>query len=165
MIEKEICRLKNTVVGANKEVQDFLESRKSSTLKTAASLADLICRPELSYEEIAEIDKERETFAKELCGKSSLPENVIEQVEIEIKYEGYIIRQKRQVEQYKKMEKKLIPKDIDYDNIVSLRLEARQKLKLFRPVSIGQASRISGVSPADVSVLLVYLEHNKYKEK
>lgn len=161
MIEKEICRLKNTVVGANKEIQDFLESRDSSTLKTAASLADLICRPELSYEDISEIDKERENFSKELCGMPSLPKNVIEQVEIEIKYEGYIVRQKRQVEQYKKMEKKLIPQDIDYDDIVSLRLEARQKLKLFRPVSIGQASRISGVSPADVSVLLVYLEHYK----
>lgn len=150
LIEKEILRLKNTMVGANKEVQDFLESKGSSSLKTAASLADLICRPELSYAEIAEIDKGRE---------ESLPENVIEQVEIEIKYEGYIARQKRQVEQYQKMEKKLIPGDIDYDDIVSLRLEARQKLKLFRPVSIGQASRISGVSPADISVLLVYLEH------
>ena len=164
MIKKEIFRLKNTMVGANKEIQDFLESRGSSTLKTAASLADLICRPELSYKEIAEIDKEREAFAKELCGQSSLPENVIEQVEIEIKYEGYIVRQKRQVEQYKKMEKKLIPQDIDYDKIASLRLEARQKLKIFRPVSIGQASRISGVSPADVSVLLVYLEHFKKEE-
>lgn len=149
LIEKEILRLKNTMVGANKEIQDFLESRNSSSLKTAASLADLICRPELSYAEIAVIDKDRE----------ALPENVTEQVEIEIKYEGYIERQKRQVDQYKKMEKKLIPNDIDYDDIVSLRLEARQKLKLFRPVSVGQASRISGVSPADISVLLVYLEH------
>lgn len=84
---------------------------------------------------------------------------MLEQVEIEIKYEGYILRQKRQVEQYKKMEKKLIPENIDYDKVISLRLEARQNLKLFRPASIGQASRISGVSPADVSVLLVYLEH------
>ena len=149
LIEKEILRLKNTMVGANKEIQDFLESRNSSSLKTAASLAELICRPELSYTEIAEIDKDREV----------LPENVTEQVEIEIKYEGYIERQKRQVDQYKKMEKKLIPNDIDYDDIVSLRLEARQKLKLYRPVSVGQASRISGVSPADISVLLVYLEH------
>lgn len=149
LIEKEILRLKNTMVGANKEIQDFLESRNSSSLKTAASLADLICRPELSYAELAVIDKDRE----------ALPENITEQVEIEIKYEGYIERQKRQVDQYKKMEKKLIPDDIDYDDIVSLRLEARQKLKLFRPVSVGQASRISGVSPADISVLLVYLEN------
>lgn len=151
MIQQEIYRLKNTMVGANKEIQDFLKSKGSASLKTAASLADLICRPELSYREIAEIDKER----------SVLSENVIEQVEIEIKYEGYIARQKRQVEQYKKMERKQIPQNINYDDIVSLRLEARQKLKAFRPVSIGQASRISGVSPADVSVLLVYLEHKK----
>lgn len=150
-IKDEILRLKNTSVGANKEIQEFLEKKGSSSLKTAASLAELICRPELSYEGIADIDKERKP----------LPSAVKEQVEIEIKYEGYIVRQKRQVEQYKKMEKKLIPGNIDYDEIPSLRLEARQKLKLFRPVSIGQASRISGVSPADVSVLLVYLEHRR----
>ncbi len=155
LIENELFRLKKTMVGANRAIQEFLESKGSSPLKTAASLADLICRPELSYEDIAEIDDERE----------ALPKSVVEQVEIEIKYEGYIERQKRQVEQYKKMEKKMIPKDIDYDDIVSLRLEARQKLKQFRPVSIGQASRISGVSPADVSVLLVYLEHIKGKKE
>ena len=158
LIEKEIERLKNTNVGANKDVQAFLESKGSSTLKTAASLAELICRPELSYDILVEIDKERVSYAQELTGKDSLPADVIEQVEIEIKYEGYIIRQKRQVEQYKKMEKKLIPEDLNYDDVPSLRLEARQKLKLFKPVSVGQASRISGVSPADVSVLLVYLE-------
>ena len=158
LIEKEIERLKNTNVGANKDVQTFLESKGSSTLKTAASLAELICRPELSYDILVEIDKERVSYAQELTGKDSLPADVIEQVEIEIKYEGYIIRQKRQVEQYKKMEKKLIPEDLNYDDVPSLRLEARQKLKLFKPVSVGQASRISGVSPADVSVLLVYLE-------
>ena len=149
MIEEEVARLKNTFVGANKEIQDFLVAHESSPLKTAASLADLICRPELTYEILNEIDKDRKP----------LPASVIEQAEIEIKYEGYIVRQKRQVEQYKKMEKKLIPENIDYDDIPSLRLEARQKLKLFMPASIGQASRISGVSPADVSVLLVYLEH------
>ena len=149
MIEEEVARLKNTFVGANREIQDFLVAHESSPLKTAASLADLICRPELTYEILNEIDKDRKP----------LPASVIEQVEIEIKYEGYIVRQKRQVEQYKKMEKKLIPENIDYDDIPSLRLEARQKLKLFMPASIGQASRISGVSPADVSVLLVYLEH------
>ena len=146
-------------MGANKEIQEFLIAHDSATLKTAASMAELICRPELSYECLKEIDKEREAFSMELCGKSSLPEEVIEQVEIEVKYEGYIIRQRRQVEQYKKMEEKKIPEDIDYDLVPSLRLEARQKLKSFRPASIGQASRISGVSPADISVLLVYLEH------
>ena len=159
LIEKEINRLKNTNVGANKEIQAFLEAHESSTLKTAASLAELICRPELSYEILAEIDKDRQSFAQEICGKDTLPADVIQQVEIEIKYEGYIIRQKRQVDQYKKMEKKLIPENLDYDEVPSLRLEARQKLKLFKPISVGQASRISGVSPADVSVLLVYLEH------
>ena len=152
-IEKEIERLKNTSVGASKEIQAFLEKNGSSTLKTAASLAELICRPELNYDILEEIDKAREPLSRE----------VIDQVEIEIKYEGYIIRQLRQVEQYKKMEKKLIPENINYDDVPSLRLEARQKLKMFRPVSVGQASRISGVSPADVSVLLVYLEHYNNK--
>ena len=149
LIREEVDRLKNTMVGANQPMQEFLEAHGSSSLKTAASLAELLCRPELSYEKLREIDQKRRP----------LPESVLEQVEIEIKYEGYIIRQRRQVEQYNKMEKKLIPEDIDYDRISSLRLEARQNLKLFRPASIGQASRISGVSPADVSVLLVYLEH------
>ena len=155
-IEKEVQRLKDTHVGANKEIQAFLEKHGSSSLKTAASLAELICRPELNYEILGEIDKAREPLSDE----------VIEQVEIEIKYEGYIIRQLRQVEQYKKMEKKMIPENIDYDEVPSLRLEARQKLKMFKPVSVGQASRISGVSPADISVLLVYLEHyNKIVNK
>lgn len=150
-IENEIIRLKNTSVGANKEIQEFLTSLNTSALKTAATLAELICRPELNYELLAPIDKERQP----------LPEDVIEQVNIEIKYEGYIVRQQRQVEQYKKMEKKLIPGDLDYDEVPSLRLEARQKLKKLRPVSVGQASRISGVSPADISVLLIFLEHYK----
>ena len=151
MIDREIERLKNTVVGAAKENQDFLVSHGSTALKTGTSLAELMCRPELSYEILAEIDKER----------TPLPMDVIEQVEIEIKYEGYIVRQQRQVEQYKKMEKKRIPADIDYNDVSSLRLEARQKLIAYKPVSVGQASRISGVSPADISVLLVYLEHYK----
>ncbi len=148
-IQKEIQRLKNTSVGANKEIQAFLEVSGSTPLKTAATLAELICRPEISYEILSAIDKARE----------ELPRDVIEQVEIEIKYEGYIERQLRQVEQYKKMEKKAIPEELNYDDVPSLRLEARQKLKLFKPISVGQASRISGVSPADISVLLVYLEH------
>ena len=153
LIDQEIQRLKNTSVGANKEIQHFLEECGSSTLKTAATLAELICRPELGYAALAPIDKERKP----------LPSAVVEQVEIEIKYEGYIIRQKRQGEQYRKMEKKLIPDNLNYDEVPSLRLEARQKLKEFRPISVGQASRISGVSPADISVLLVYLEHYNAK--
>lgn len=148
-IQQEIERLENTKVGANKEIQHFLESKGSSGLKTAASLAELISRPELSYEAIAEIDPDRKP----------LEDAVIEQININIKYDGYIKRQLKQVEQYKKMEKKRIPVGIDYDDVKSLRLEARQKLKQFQPVSVGQASRISGVSPADISVLLVYLEH------
>lgn len=152
MIENEIQRLKNTFIGASALIQDFLERKESSSLKTGSSLAELICRPELNYEVLAEIDS----------GREKLPDDVIEQVNIEIKYEGYISRQLRQVEQYKKLEKKLIPKDFDYDNVPSLRIEARQKLKKYNPVSIGHASRISGVSPADISVLLVYLEqYNK----
>ena len=110
-----------------------------------------MCRPELTYEVLAKIDPKR----------MPLPADVIEQVEIEIKYEGYIERQMRQVEQYKKMEKKRIPADLDYNDISSLRLEARQKLIAFKPVSVGQASRISGVSPADISVLLIYLEKKR----
>ena len=148
-IQQEIDRLKNTVIGASKENQFFLMTHGSSSLKTAANLAELMCRPELSYELLSAIDPMRE----------QLPEDVIEQVEIEIKYEGYIERQLKQVEHYKKMEKKKIPADIDYNDIGSLRLEARQKLIAYRPISVGQASRISGVSPADISVLLVYLEH------
>ena len=149
MIEEEINRLKNTVIGAAKENQEFLTAHGSALLKTGTNLAELMCRPELSYEKLAEIDPKR----------VPLPDDVIEQVEIEVKYEGYIERQMRQVEQYKKMEKKKIPADLDYNDISSLRLEARQKLIAYKPVSVGQASRISGVSPADISVLLIYLEH------
>ena len=155
MIKEEICRMKEHMVGASKENQDFLIRHNSSTLKTGSNLAELVCRPELSYEILSEIDPDR----------PSLPADVIEQVEIEIKYEGYIERQLRQVEQFKKMERKKIPADIDYDSVPSLRIEARQKLKSFHPMSIGQASRISGVSPADVSVLLVYLEQYNRKDK
>lgn len=149
LITAEIERLQNVKVGANREIQEFLESKKSSGLKTAATLAELISRPELSYEMIAEIDQ----------GRPKLSNEVIEQININIKYDGYIKRQLKQVEQFKKIEKKKIPVDIDYDDIRNLRLEARQKLQRFKPISVGQASRISGVSPADISVLLVYLEH------
>lgn len=147
-INAEILRLKSTVVGGDAKTQSFLESKGSALLKTGMSLAELLCRPELSYEELSELDPER----------PELPMDVIEQVCIQIKYEGYLERQEHQVKQFKKTEKKLIPDDIDYDDVPSLRIEARQKLKKFRPVSVGQASRLSGVTPADVSVLLVYLE-------
>ena len=154
LIQEEMERLKKTVVGAAPEIQRFLQEHESSPLKTAASLSELMCRPELSYSALAEIDP----------GRPQLSSAVIEQVEIELKYEGYITRQMRQVEQFKKMEKKKIPSWIDYEDISSLRLEARQKLIAYKPVSVGQASRISGVSPADISVLLVYLEHQAKQE-
>ena len=176
LIEKEIQRLKETKVGANKEIQAFLEENQSMSLKTAASLAELICRPELDYAKIAKIDTDRENAFQEyanmegirsryITSDGKLSPEIIDQVEIEIKYEGYIVRQKRQVEQYKKLEKKMIPADLNYDDVPSLRLEARQKLKEFRPVSLGQASRISGVSPADVTVLHIYLERHKADSK
>ena len=155
MIDKEIERLKNTVIGASKEHQKFMEAHESSLLKTGTNLAELMCRPELSYGILSEIDMERKP----------LPADVIKQVEIEIKYEGYIERQLKQVEQFKKMEKKKIPSDLDYQDVGSLRLEARQKLESYRPVSVGQASRISGVSPADISVLLIYLEQKYHLKK
>ena len=146
-IKEEIERLHNVMIGASKTNQEFLQRNNSSELKTGMTLAELLCRPELSYENLSEIDPDRPDLSNE----------VIEQVEIEIKYEGYIERQLKQVAAFKKMEKKRIPENIDYDAIPSLRIEARQKLKSFAPVNVGQASRISGVSPADISVLLVYL--------
>lgn len=148
-IQREISRLKNTSVGASLEHQKFMEKYGSAKLRTGTNLAELMCRPELSYEILEELDDNR----------PKLPQDVIEQVEIEIKYEGYIVRQRRQVEQYKKMEHKKIPDSLDYNDVKSLRIEARQKLQNYRPASLGQASRISGVSPADISVLLIYLEH------
>ncbi|MBR0381198.1 MAG: tRNA uridine-5-carboxymethylaminomethyl(34) synthesis enzyme MnmG [Eubacterium sp.] len=154
-INQEIDRLKNTVLGGNEKVQSFLREHNSTTLKSASTLADLIRRPELSYEILAELDPER----------IPLDEEIIDQVNINLKYEGYINRQKKQVEQFRKMERKKIPSDIDYEEIHNLRMEARQKLSSIRPASIGQASRISGVSPADISVLLIYLEQRKYREK
>ncbi len=148
LIAKEIERLRQVKVGANKEIQMFLNQKNSSSLKTAATLAELISRPELSYELIEEIDNDR----------PELSNDIIEQININLKYDGYIKRQLKQVEQFKKIEKKKISPDIDYNDIKNLRLEARQKLQKFKPLSVGQASRISGVSPADISVLLVYLE-------
>ncbi|MDI9489239.1 MAG: tRNA uridine-5-carboxymethylaminomethyl(34) synthesis enzyme MnmG [Bacillota bacterium] len=154
-IEKEIKRLEKTVIGANSKVQELLKSLNSTPLTTAATLAELIRRPELNYELLESIDPERK----------DLPKDVIEQININIKYEGYILRQQRQVEQFKKMENKKIPEDIDYSKISGLRIEARQKLEKFKPISIGQASRISGVSPADISVLLVYMMQHKSNNK
>ena len=148
MIHEEIERVEHTTVGGSAEVQSLLESQGSTLLKSGTTIAELIRRPELNYKVLAPIDKER----------PELPEDVCEQVEINIKYDGYIRRQMKQVEQFKKLEQKKIPEDIDYEDVGSLRIEARQKLEAYRPVSIGQASRISGVSPADISVLLVYLE-------
>lgn len=159
LIEKEVARLSETMVGANKAVQSFLEENGSTTLKTAASLADLIKRPELSYEQLAPIDTDRKKIYQEnetLCN-SPFAKDIMEQINIELKYDGYIKRQRSQVEHFKKLEKKRIPTDIDYENVHNLRKEARQKLNEIRPENIGQASRISGVSPADISVLMIYL--------
>ena len=148
-IAKEIERIEHTHIGTSKEVQDLLEKYGSTLLKSGTTLAELIRRPELNYKMLAEVDPKR----------PKLPEDVQEQVNINIKYDGYIKRQMKQVEQFKKMEEKKIPENINYDEIQSLRIEAKQKLNLYRPINIGQASRISGVSPADISVLLVYLGH------
>ena len=148
LIEKEIERVNHTNIGTSKEVQSVLESFGSTPLGSGTTLAELIRRPELSYDKLSDIDDSR----------PKLPADVTEQVNINIKYDGYIRRQMRQVEQFKKLENKKIPENIDYNEIKSLRTEARQKLSQIRPASVGQASRISGVSPADVSVLLVYLK-------
>ncbi len=152
LINEEIERLKHVTVGTGDAVQELLKECGSTPLNSGSTMVDLIRRPELSYELLKSIDINRPAFPVEL------EEEVIEQVNIAIKYDGYIKRQKKQVEQFKKLENKKIPKNIDYDKIKSLRIEAQQKLKEYQPISIGQASRISGVSPADISVLLVYLE-------
>ena len=148
-IEEEIHRVEHTYVGSSAAVNEVLQKYQSTPLNGGSSLAELIRRPELNYEVLAELDPER----------PELSAGVKEQVNINIKYDGYIRRQMKQVEQFKKMEKKRIPENLDYDQVQSLRIEAKQKLKAYRPMNIGQASRISGVSPADVSVLLVYLEN------
>lgn len=153
LIEQEINRLEQVTIGANEKVQKLLENFQSTPLKTGTTLAELIRRPELSYEMLKEIDEER----------TPLPYDVIEQVNINIKYDGYIKRQLKQVEQFRKLEKKKLNPNFDYDKVEGLRKEAIQKLNLYKPVSIGQASRISGVSPADISVLLIYLEQQRRK--
>ena len=151
LIKEEIERVEHVNVGASRPVQELLEQYGSTPLTSGSTLGELIRRPELNYEVLAPIDKNR----------PELRYDIREQVNINIKYDGYITRQLKQVEQYKKLESKKIPEDMDYDQVKSLRIEAVQKLKLYRPVSIGQASRIAGVSPADVSVLLVYLESHR----
>lgn len=153
LIEEEIARVEKVNIGANKKVQALLEEYESTPLNTGTSLEELIRRPELNYEVLAPIDEER----------PELPDEVAEQVNINIKYDGYIKRQIKQVENFKKLEVKKIPENFDYDDVNSLRIEARQKLKQYQPVNIGQASRISGVSPADISVLLVYMEQMRQK--
>ena len=210
IVSEEVARLKQTMVGAGAQIQDFLAKHDSAPVKTAVSLAELMCRPELSYEAITEIDTERPVYTlsqqpvyrifqnkagEENGGEDtpgryfalenrfldtrftkdgadgaaaesgSLPADIIRQIDITVKYEGYIQRQQKQVENFKKIEKKRIPPDIDYGQVKSLRLEARQKLESLRPESIGQASRISGVSPADISVLLIYLESVYQQQK
>ncbi len=152
LIEEEILRCENVKIGASKEVQALLESYGSIPLNTASTIAELIRRPELDYEKLAPIDPERKPLAYD----------VIEQVNILIKYDGYIKRQIKQVEQFKRLEKKKLPQNFDYSEISGLRIEAVQKLNKYQPLNIGQASRISGVSPADTSVILVYLEQLKY---
>ena len=151
LIKEEIERVEHVNVGASKPVQELLEQYGSTPLTSGSTLGELIRRPELNYEALAPIDKNR----------PELRYDIREQVNINIKYDGYITRQLKQVEQFKKLESKKIPEDMDYDQVKSLRIEAVQKLKLYRPVSIGQASRIAGVSPADVSVLLVYRESHR----
>lgn len=151
LIEEEIRRVENVHLGATKEVQDLLAKYGSQTLSNGISLTELIRRPELNYDMLAPVDK----------GRPDLSYEVREQVNINIKYDGYIKRQMKQVKQFKKLENKKLPPEFDYNQISGLRMEAQQKLNLYQPVSIGQASRISGVSPADISVLLVYLEQMK----
>ena len=154
-IYKEIDRIRRTTVKSSNKVNEFLTKNNSSTLSNGVKLIDLLKRSELSYEKLAEIDEER----------PELPDEVKKEVEIQIKYEGYIKLQEAQVEKFKKLEYKLLPKDINYEKIKGLRLEARQKLNKIKPNSVGQASRISGVSPADISVLLIFLEQLKDEKK
>ena len=153
LINEEVARLKEINIGARKEVQELLESYGSIPLSNGIKLVDLIRRPELDYDKLAPIDPDR----------PNLSDEVREEVNIYIKYEGYLTRQEKQVKQFKKLESKVIPQNINYEDVSSLRVEARQKLTKLRPANIGQASRISGVSPADISVLLVYLETYKYE--
>ena len=155
LIQKEVERVEHVNIGANAKTQKVLEEHNSTPLKNGTTLAELIRRPELSYEDLVEIDSER----------PELKYDVVEQVNINIKYDGYIKRQMKQVKEFKKLENKKLPEHFDYNQVKSLRIEAKQKLNLYQPVSVGQASRISGVSPADISVLLVYLEQMYHQKK
>lgn len=152
-IHREIDRLRKTVVKPSAELNEVLVKRETSPLETGSKLSELLKRTEISYQDLAPFDKEREKLNKE----------IIREVEIELKYEGYIKMQEAQVERFKKLEQKELREDIVYSNIQGLSLEARQKLDKFKPTSVGQASRISGVSPADISVLLIWLEQSKRK--
>ena len=147
LIETEVQRIKEIAIGANKKTQEVLERYNSAPLNSGTTLAELIRRPELDYEKLLDLDVEH----------PDLPQDVVEQINIEIKYEGYIARQQKQVENFRRVEQRKLDENIDYQSISGLRLEAGQKLNKFKPHSIGQASRISGVTPADISVLLVYL--------
>lgn len=159
LIKKEVDRISNVNIGTGEQIQTLLKQYGSTLLASGTTLAELIKRPELSYEILDPLDPERPAFPP------GIAEEIKEQVNIYVKYEGYIKRQEKQVEHFKKLENKKIPPDINYDEVNSLRMEALQKLKKYRPVSIGQASRISGVSPADISVLLVYLSGMSAKER
>ena len=177
LIESEIARLESTPIGASRETQEFLDAHGSAPLHTGVTLADLLRRPEFTYESLASLDPARpgvcaspdtaDSVQDGTCGvavgsadsKMVIPEDVIEQINISIKYEGYIKRQKQQVEHFLKMEGKRIPENMEYSQVKNLRKEARQKLEAVRPRSIGQASRISGVSPADVSQIMLYLRY------
>ena len=154
LIAQEEERLTHIMIGASAENQEFLRGIGSSELSSGTTLADLLKRPEITYQMLAPLDPDRK----------ELPDDVIFEAEINIKYEGYIKRQLRQVEQFKRMEEKKIPESLDYEEVPSLRIEARQKLIKIKPENVGQASRISGVSPADISVLLVYLEHYRNRK-
>ena len=148
LVKQEMNRLESTGVPASDKLNAMLASKASTPVANSARLADLLRRPEISYTDFAEFDPNR----------PALPPAVTEEVEIQIKYAGYLARQEKQVEEFRKEESRLLPKDIDYLSIGGLRLEARQKLQEIKPVSIGQAGRISGVSPADIAVLLIYLD-------
>ena len=154
-MEAEVERLHQTVVRPTKEVNEFLHQKGTSELTTGSKMDELLKRTEIRYQDLAQIDEQMPEF----------PIEVAEEVEIQVKYEGYIKLQESQVEKFKKLEQKKLPQDIDYEQIKGLRLEARQKLNKIKPESVGQASRISGVSPADISVLLIFLEQNKRGEK
>lgn len=155
LIQKETERAKNTVLSPTEKLNEILRGKNTSEVKTGVRLADLLKRPQISYEDLEQVDKDRTTDDRD----------ILEQVEIGIKYDGYIKRQLIIVEQVRKLESKILPEDIDYNSIDGLRLEAREKLTKVRPESIGQASRISGVSPADISVLIIYLAALRNKEK